>query len=105
MPNLLQSLAPHFAAAQAMLGETVLYRQTAYTGVFGQPRPDEQMLAAGGYRRRTVCTLTLTRAQFTPATAPVAKEKLVRPALQETWLIDLVDSSDSLHYVLTLLKL
>jgi hypothetical protein len=105
MSALLQSLAPHFAAAQALLGETVLYRMHAYTGTFGQPRVEEQMLAAGGYRRRTVLPLTLTRAQFAAGAAPVPKEKLTRPGLQETYLIDLVDTSDPLHYVLTLIKL
>ena len=52
------SLSEYFTEAQTAIAEqvgatgNVLYNGTTYTGVFGQPQPEQQMLPSGGYRGR-----------------------------------------------------
>jgi hypothetical protein len=85
-------------------GSNVLYRGTAYVGTFGPPQVVEIMNPAGGYRKRFVVTLTITRSQMEEA--PDTKEQIIRTDIDPnlTYRIDTVDSSDVLHWVLALVK-
>lgn len=80
----------------------VLYNGETYIGVFGLPSPMEFPNLGGGFRKKTVVRLTLTRTQFTKA--PVSQETLTRTDLSIPlgYRIAIVDTHDPLHYVLTL---
>lgn len=93
-------LTPAFTEAQALLGDTVYLNGAPYTGTFGTPRVQQQMLPGGGYRGRTVVTLTLTRGQF--AVAPAVRGTVAWRHL--SWRIESVDTHDPFHYVLTLIR-
>ena len=75
-----------------------------YTGVYGPPQVDRQMLPAGGYRQRTALQWTVPRAQFDDD--PKVNTTLTRIDLAEhlTYRIDRVNFHDPVHYVLTLIR-
>jgi hypothetical protein len=85
-------------------GSNVLYRGAEFVGVWGQPQATEAMNPAGGYRRRHEITLTATRAQFDAP--PDTKEQIVRTDIAPpvTYRIDVVDTTDVLHYVFRCIK-
>jgi len=85
-------------------GTNVLYRGAEYVGTYGPPQVVEIMNPAGGYRKRFVVALTITRSQLTEA--PDTKEQIIRTDIDPplTYRIDTVDSSDVLHWVLALVK-
>ena len=100
-PALTALLAPAFAQAQGLLGDALTIDGVAYTGTFGQPRPQQQMLPGGGYRGRTVIALTLTRDQFNAA--PTVRGTVMKSGI--SYRIDTVDVHDPFHYVLQLVRL
>lgn len=81
-----------------------LYNGESRLAVYGQPLVQNIMLPGGGYRQRTVLTVTATRAQF--SLAPVAKEKWTRTDLRPaaTYIIDWVDDKDATIYTLGLVR-
>lgn len=85
-------------------GTNALHRGVGLVGVWGPPQVTEVMNQAGGYRRRSEITFTVTRSQFTEA--PDTKEQIVRTDItpQVTYRIDVVDSTDVLHYVFRCIK-
>lgn len=75
-----------------------------YTGVFGPPQVDRQMLPSGGYRQRSVLQFTIMRDSV--VVVPQANKLLVRIDLPEqvTYRIERVSPQDPIHYILTLIK-
>lgn len=100
-----QSLLAQMSGLPATAAGNTLYQGATLTGVYGQPRIEERMLPGGGYRRRAVVPLSVTRGQLTAAPAPQAT--IVRTDLTPHigYRIDDVDTHDPHHYRLTLVKL
>lgn len=104
------SLTEYFTEAEDLIAaetggvDNVLLNGATYTGVWGVPVVQEIMLPTGGYRKRTVIPVTITRDQFTAA--PVSKHRVSNPKLSpsEEYTVDTVGTSDPFHYVLTAIK-
>ena len=94
------------AQAQGMAagGTNVVFRGAALVGTWGPPRVTEVMNAAGGYRRRSEITLTVTKAQIT--TAPDSKEQIIRTDLDPnvTYRIDVIENNDPHHWVFNCIR-
>ena len=85
-------------------GTNALINGATYVGVYGAAQVIDDLNGAGGYKRRTVLALTLTRAQF--IAAPASKTRVTRTDISPTvlYLIDAVNLNDPLVYVLALEK-
>lgn len=77
---------------------------SVYTGVFGPPQIDRQMLPSGGYRQRGFLQWTALRSAFTDV--PQVNKNLVRIDLAEhiTYRIERVNTHDPIHYSLMLIR-
>lgn len=78
------------------------FNGATFTGVFGQATIEEIPQPQGGYRRRAVLPLTVTKTQTD--FLPVAKAKLIRLSPAITYTIDKFDANDPLVWVVLLVK-
>lgn len=92
--------------AQSVLGEAFTYGAvpTTFCGVFGPTRFEEIMMPGGGYRRRAILSLVVTRAQTT--FQPKTKTTLLRKGNKTSYRVDSFDSDhDALNWILEIVKL
>lgn len=104
--SLTSELSAAFNEAQGLVAQATgmtgtvntLYNNVALVFIYGNPQPQNVMMASGGYRQRTVVPFTATRVQFT---APPEKNKtLTRTDLSPhlTYRIEIVNLHDPYHY-------
>lgn len=84
-------------------GNTVIEGEY-FTGVYGPPQVDRQMLPAGGYRQRTFLQWVCPRDQW--VAAPKVNTTLTRVDLDPhiTYRIERVSAHDPVHYTCTLIR-
>lgn len=92
------------AQGMAAGGTNALFRGAAIVGTWGPPRVTEVVNAAGGYRRRSEITLTVTKSQIT--TAPDSKEQIIRTDLEPnvTYRVDVIENNDPHHWVFNCIR-
>jgi hypothetical protein len=86
-------------------GNTLLAGQTvALTGVYGRPSVEFVPLVTGGYRKRTVVRLSITRAQLAVPPGPNTKLTRIDLSPHVTYNVEHLDTQDALHWVFTVVN-
>lgn len=116
--------SPYFAQLQAatteahghlsaMMGRNLtaagnaIWNQTALTGVWGLPQPEQVMLPDGGYRGRTSVQFAVTRDQFDdPPDNVKSRQQITRTDLTPhlTYRVESVSYHDPFKFIFTCVR-